>query len=73
MSNDVVKVVQGKKRRRASTLFPVVLYDVLSDEDDPTLISWSPCGTMFDIKNVRLFKEKVIPKHFTCKNFSAAF
>jgi len=68
MSTEVVHEVTKvlRTRRRPNVMFPIILYDVLCDED-PMLITWLPCGTMFEIKNVQLFKEQVIPRHFTCK------
>lgn len=64
-----VTELSSRKRKPDNTMFPFILYDVLSsDEEDHMLITWLPCGTMFEIKNVQLFKEQVMPKYFKCKS-----
>ena len=64
------EVTQVSRKRKPDTMFPFKLYDVVSsDEEDLMLITWLPCGTMFEIKNVQLFKEQIIQKHFKCKSF----
>ena len=56
----------GRTSRRLNPqkLFPQTLMDMLSQEEDPEVITWLPSGDAFIVRNWKKFSASVLPKYF---------
>jgi HSF-type DNA-binding len=66
--------IDGKKTKRAPSLFPSKLRRLLDDavdEGNEHLISWLPGGTAFKIHNPVAIYEQILPRYFRQSRFKS--
>jgi len=64
------KAVQYHDKRKHAPIFIQKTFAMINT-CDPSIASWTEDGSMFSIKDPRLFAEKVIPQFFDHSNFSS--
>ena len=64
-----------KKTRKthcwSTSAFLLKIFEILKRSDLEDIISWSPEGNAFIIKNQTKFSEEVLPKYFKHNNYSS--
>ncbi|CEH17686.1 hypothetical response regulator receiver protein [Ceraceosorus bombacis] len=63
---------QGKNAvQKGASDFVKKLYRMLTDNSYATIVSWSPAGDSFLVKNMSDFTKHVLPRHFRHSNFAS--
>lgn len=58
-------------RPKRPNKFLVKTFDIVSDPKYSEIVTWTDSGLSFEVKNLELFTQKLLPKYFKHRNFAS--